>query len=207
MKQRILILAVTLAACSFSTDAQTGGTSFGIRAGVNFQNLNGKNVTGEKLDYKMKTGFHAGVTADIPVAPDYYVQPGLLFSTKGAKLSNDTKVGLSYIELPINFLYKPVLADGRLLLGFGPYAAFAVDGKYKPATGSSMDIDFGSSGSYKRFDAGANFLAGYELNNKLSLQLNAQLGLLNINHENEAITNDKTAVKNTGFGVSLGYRL
>jgi hypothetical protein len=32
----------------------------------------------------------------------------------------------------------------------------------------------------RAFDAGANFIIGYELANMLSLQLNAQLGLIDI---------------------------
>lgn len=178
-------------------------TTFGIRAGVNFQNLNGKDADDDKLENKLKTGFNAGVNAEIPVGIDFYVQPGLLFSTKGAKAEiGDGKTNLSYIELPVNFLYKPELGEGRMLLGFGPYAAYAVDGNTKNPDG---DIEFGDQpGELKRFDAGANLLAGYEFSNKLSFQLNAGLGLVNIN--NRPSGDSKSSVKNTGFGVSLGYR-
>jgi hypothetical protein len=55
-------------------------------------------------------------------------------------------------------------------------------------------------------DAGANFLFGYEFANKVSFQLNAQLGLLKINPEYEGTTNDQTSAKNTGFGFSIGYK-
>lgn len=40
----------------------------------------------------------------------------------------------------------------------------------------------------------------------LFLQLNADLGIIKINPEDKRIPNDKTSVKNSGFGVSLGYR-
>jgi hypothetical protein len=55
-------------------------------------------------------------------------------------------------------------------------------------------------------DAGANLLAGYEFSNRISFQLNAQLGLAKINSKYENSPNAKTSAKNTGFGVSLGYR-
>ncbi len=55
-------------------------------------------------------------------------------------------------------------------------------------------------------DAGANFLVGYEFGNRISFQLNAQLGLTKINSEYEGASNDKTSAKNTGFGFSLGFR-
>jgi hypothetical protein len=48
-------------------------------------------------------------------------------------------------------------------------------------------------------------MAGMELASKLSLMLKAQLGLMNINPKTELVT-DPTKYKNTGFGVSLGYR-
>jgi hypothetical protein len=37
-------------------------------------------------------------------------------------------------------------------------------------------------------------------------QINTQFGLLKINPENKYIADDKTSVKNVGFGLSLGYR-
>ncbi len=92
----------------------------------------------------------------IPVAQDFYIQPGVLLSTKGATSedNSDVKIKLSYIEIPINLLYKPVLGDGKLLLGFGPYIAFGVGGKLKD-DGESIDVEFekenlGSSVSYRR---------------------------------------------------------
>src|SRR6478672_12340727 len=99
------IIATLLTCFSVSSIAQSP-VGLGLRAGVNFQNLNGKNATGGNLDNKLKVGFNAGITADIPVAsPDYFVQTGLLFTTKGAKIEPTAgpanKVNLSYLEIPI----------------------------------------------------------------------------------------------------------
>jgi hypothetical protein len=58
----------------------------------------------------------------------------------------------------------------------------------------------------KAFDAGGNIFAGYETAGGIFLQLNAQLGMLKINPENAWINNDESSLKNTGFGLSLGYR-
>ena len=198
--KKVILPVLLLTGISVASYAQM--PSFGLRAGVNFQNLNGKDASGDKLNNKMKAGFNAGVTADIPVAgPDYFVQTGLLFSTKGAKLqgfSQDVKANISYLEVPITFLYKPILGEGHLLVGVGPYLGFAVGGKFE-----DQKINFGED--LKRFDAGGNILFGYEFTQKLSAQLNAQLGLVNILPDNTA--NADATLKNTGFGVSLGYRL
>lgn len=202
MKTKTFIVALLAIASSTAIYAQSA-TTFGIRAGVNFQNLNGKDFNDDKLENKLKTGFHAGVNAEIPVGIDFYLQPGLLFTTKGAKAEvGDTKINLSYLELPINFVYKPELGEGRMILGFGPYAAYALSGEVKDP---DSDIEFGDQpNEWKRFDAGANLLAGYEFSNNLSFQLNAGLGLTRLN--NRPDNDNNSSIKNTGFGVSLGYR-
>lgn len=191
-------------------------TTFGLRAGVNFQNINGEDDGGDKLENKITTGFHAGVNAEIPVGTGSYLQPGVLYSMKGAEFDNNAgKIKLSYVEVPVNFIYKPVLGTGNMLLGFGPYAAFGIGGKVEDVNGNEYDVEFKNEvgagdpsgvAYFKRFDAGANFLAGYEFANRISFQLNAQLGLVNINPEFQDLPDDKTKMKNTGFGVSLGYR-
>lgn len=188
-------------------------TTFGIRAGVNFQNINGKNVNGDELENGITTGFHGGLNAEIPVGTGSYLQPGVLYSMKGAEQKDtDNKVKLSYIEVPINFVYKPILGTGNMVLGFGPYVAWGIGGKGE-ANGTERDVEFtdtyqvgGSPYQFKRFDAGGNLLAGYEFANKVSFQVNAQLGLVNINPELSGVSGDKSKWRNTGFGLSLGYR-
>jgi hypothetical protein len=220
MKTKVIALISACVLGSFISQAQStsvsaGGTTFGIRAGVNFQNLNGK-FAGVDMENKLKAGFNVGVNAEIPLADEFYIQPGLLFTTKGAKADDDAdngKININYVELPVNFLYKPVLGTGKLLLGFGPYAGYAIGGKIKSDDGD-MDLEFEKSVStplqaiytFRRFDFGANILAGYEFSNKLSFQLNAQLGLTNISPEIAGTDSDDYKTKNTGFGVSVGYR-
>jgi hypothetical protein len=110
---------------------------------------------------------------------------------------------------------------GKLLLGIGPYIAFGIGGKVSNADGKEMDIEFTKEVSaanysaatsqglfpyFKRFDAGGNLLVGYEFSNNFSFQLNAQLGMININSEIKDVSSDDTKFKNTGFGLSVGYR-
>jgi hypothetical protein len=226
MKRRIgLITAMVfgtliLQAQQKTTDASR--TSFGIRGGVNFQNINGKDENGDKLENDMLTGFNAGINIEIPVGTDFYFQPGLLYTIKGAKtkdvIPGHGKIKISYLEIPLNLIYKPMLGKGHLLLGFGPYVALGLNGKVTYDGGGinqSSDIKFKNTVKssdpdnfvYLRpLDAGANLLAGYEFSNKVSFQLNTQLGLTKINPEYEGVSNDKRSAKNTGFGFSLGFR-
>jgi len=191
----------TLVAQNMTVTAER--TTFGLRAGVNFQNINGRDDLGNDLQNKIRTGFHAGLNAEIPVGEGFYLQPGLLYSQKGATGEQDSRLRVNYLELPVNFVYKPVLGSGSMLLGFGPYVAYGLNGSLRSTTGDEGDIDFDTD--VKRFDAGGNLLVGYEWSRKISLQLNAQLGLANINQETN-ISGDKTRWRNTGFGLSAGYR-
>ncbi len=50
-------------------------TAFGVLGGVNLQNLNGKDFTGDKLENDMIIGYHAGLNIQIPIAPEFYFQP------------------------------------------------------------------------------------------------------------------------------------
>jgi hypothetical protein len=214
MKRKILCMAaagfIALGSYAQEMTVNAGRTTFGLRAGVNFQNINGKDRAGNELENNLSTGFHAGVNAEIPVGTGFYFQPGVLYSMKGSKWANDAHIKLGYVEIPVNFIYKPVLGTGNMVLGFGPYVAFGVNGTVEDPGGNSADVDFNKeldlsnlSPQFKPIDAGANLLAGYEFNNKLSVQLNAQLGLVNVNSD---FPNDPTRWRNTGWGLSLGYR-
>ncbi len=213
--KRILMLASAIALIA-TANAQKSGTSFGFKAGVTFQNLTGKDLEGDKLNNDLRAGISAGVNAQIPIATDFYVQPGLEFNQKGAT-GDGSKTRINYLEVPISLVYKPTVGSGHVIFGFGPYVGYAVGGKVKYDNGREYDVNFQndmtltelSSGNpyARRLDAGANIFAGYEMSNKLSVQLNTQLGLAKINPAVEGLSGDKSSVKNTGFGVTLGYRM
>ncbi|WP_300596339.1 porin family protein [Niabella sp.] len=235
-KKNQLLKAFMVAAAVSISGAAMSQVEIGIRAGANFSNATIKDANGKKADTKINPGWHAGVTFDIPIADEFYVQPGALFSTKGFKTSGSGNIGgasfngeskwnASYVEVPINFLYKPELGSGKLLLGAGPYVAYGVGGKLKTngdfswgglsgSSSGSTDLEFkndykdGSNNKViygKPFDAGANLLFGYEFANKLSFQLNGQLGLVNIVPKNDGAKPD-AKMKNSAFGISVGYK-
>jgi len=209
MKTKLFSVFAGLIIAGFSVQAQDSGASFGILGGVNLYNLTGEDDNGDKLENKLSPGFHLGVNVMIPVATDFYFHPGLLFSGKGAKNtegSTDATLKLSYLELPLNFLYRGQLGEGYVLVGFGPYLGYGIGGKVK-GDGAEIDVKFkepeaGTMAVFlKPLDAGANIFVGFELSNNLFFQLNSQLGLLNISQED-----DDSVLKNTGFGLSVGYR-
>ncbi|MBI2729298.1 MAG: PorT family protein [Sphingobacteriales bacterium] len=214
MIKKIMLVTFIVLATAGGVYAQKG--MFGLRAGINFQNINGKDNAGNSLNNKMLTGFNAGIMIDNPVSGQFTIQPGLLFSTKGAKSEDGSvKIHFSYLEIPLNFIYEPAINKNKLMLGGGPYVAFAVAGNEESTSGTRKiqfkskvllsDMPNTTKAYYRGFDAGLNFLAGYRLNNNFSIQLNAQFGLTNIFPGYE-VPDYNAKLKNTGFGVSIGYR-
>jgi hypothetical protein len=104
------------------------------------------------------------------------------------------------------------------LLGFGPYVSYGIMGTAKHDGGSlnyESDIEFKNSvesgaplttSYFKAFDAGGNVFVGYEMAGGMFMQLNTQIGMLNINPEDNRLVSNESVIKNTGFGLSLGYR-
>ncbi len=207
---------------------------FGVRAGANFSGLNLKFSDGNKAGgSKIIPGFNAGVTTTIPIWNSIYIQPGLLFSTKGTKLTDDayywfwgdnkgiyTKLTTSYIELPFTAIYKYALGKGKLTGGAGPYVAYAVGGKWKDVIDGEVTTgqlkfyknadELPDNGDYvnfgKRLDIGLNVLAGYEFTEQLSAQLNGQFGLRNLHQVNPGGQKNDAKQNTIGFGISIGYR-
>lgn len=138
MKKHVLLIAVALVG-SLSTYAQV---KFGVKAGLNVASTSQK-VDDKKVDgLKSMTGFHVGVIADISLAENFALQPGLLYSKKGFKFQEKETSGeafaglkmttsMNYLEVPINFLYKTELGSGKFFGGFGPYVALGLGGKTK----------------------------------------------------------------------------
>jgi len=104
------------------------------------------------------------------------------------------------------------------MIGFGPYVAYGIGGSVTNEGGDislDTDVEFQNvvqltdpllTTYFKGLDAGGNVFAGYETAGGLFFQLNTQFGMVNISPENEWFPNDESVIRNTGFGLSVGYR-
>jgi len=208
MKKVLLsVAALMIAGISF------GQTKFGIIAGPNFSSATIKTASpnSEKETGDLLVGLRAGFVADLQLADEFYIGTGLLYAGKGSKDkdNSDVKTTLSYLQLPVNFLFKPEVGSGKLNLGVGPYFAYGISGKHKGTAGNTtVELDAFDDesnligGKLKRFDAGLGLVAGYELKQGIYFGINADLGLVNV-YDN---TDNDRSWKNTSFGVSLGYK-
>ena len=177
--------------------------------------------------------WHAGLIADIHLVKRFYLQPQILISKKGVKMEGTRSYGniyheisykadLTYLEMPVNLLYKIPVGKSKLAVGAGVYCARGLSGKYNQhghtvATDGSFRTGFTGTGKirfeneeparpteyqvYKKYDRGLNFIAGYEFKNGLIFNINYSLGLTDVYPYEHDVR------KNRYFGLSAGYLL
>lgn len=222
-------LIALLLVLSFSTQAQT---TVGIRVGIDLSGINLVDENGDKQATKTIPRLQVGLTVDVPLAMDFYLQPAAVYAGKGFKQDggwlaaseNEFKAAASYIEVPVNLLYKPRLGIGNLLVGTGPYVGYGIGGKWE-AEGRIVigdivlsenygdvifknDVADGEFGNYlygKPWDYGANVLLGYEFFQKFTVQLHGQFGIANLKPEVSG-TKPDGSIRNRSYGISVGYR-
>ena len=231
MKLKIATLVFVYIAITHEMPAQV---QWGVKAGGNLSAMLLKDESGY-TKVKLRPGFHLGGTADLALSDKFFLQPALLFTSKGFTIDKEggaqylygvdkIKFTSYHIELPVNFIFKPQVGKGRMLLGAGPYIAYGLGGRWK-AEANGMSVtgklkflnDFSSSDSSwggnnrtipytKPFDFGANILIGYEFSKSLYIHLNGQLGLLDIDMSYDGLSDETSSLKTVQGGLSIGYR-
>jgi hypothetical protein len=149
---------------------------------------------------KAKMALAAGFFARFQLNKNTCFQPELLFIGKGLKQKDPYnftyRSRFSYLELPLNILYRPETSRGAFFIGGGPAPSFHIGQ-------NSM-----YSGNYliKTFDIGVNVLAGYEIPIGFSINLHYTHGLSNISKSNDDFNNPYVSkLKNRCFGLTIGY--
>ncbi|WP_156307640.1 porin family protein [Sphingobacterium endophyticum] len=190
-------------------------TSYGLKAGVNLGKYS--NVPEASKDFqKNNVSFYVTGFADIPVAPQFSIQPGVSLQGKGSKFEYDGDAGdgsstlnVMSIEVPVNAVYYIPAGSGNVFLGAGPYVGFNISGKNKikgnvAGVGGEGEYDLSFSGDDKDMnliDAGANFMAGYKFNNGLLINAGYGLGLTNLNPD----SGDKYSSRVLSFGLGFQF--
>ncbi|NCD69824.1 porin family protein [Mucilaginibacter agri] len=183
--------------------------SWGVKAGggIADQGINNKDII--SVNSIITLNFAGIVRYSLPHQFD--IQTTLGINNRGAEIIEDgitTTPKITYLDLPVNLIKKfnfPGL--GMIYLGGGPYAAYALSGKYKfetPNSVSSEKLEFGKDKDVQRYDAGLNFTTGLELNNHLLFDIRYALGLKNIASQ-PSLDTGTSSIKNRLLTVSLGY--
>ncbi|MCO5240770.1 MAG: PorT family protein [Chitinophagaceae bacterium] len=231
MKLKAVVLVLISISVSHIISAQV---QWGVKAGGNLSGMLLKDEGGY-VKIKLRPGFHLGGTAELALADKFSLQPSLLLTSKGFTIDKSggaqylygvdrIKFTSYYIELPVNFIFKPQAGNGKMLLGAGPYFAYGLGGRWK-AEANGMSVtgklkfinDFSSADSSiggnsrtvpytKPFDFGANILIGYEFSKNLYIHLNGQLGLLDVDMSYDGVSDETSSLKTVQGGLSIGYR-
>jgi hypothetical protein len=205
-----------------------------LKGGVNFANLSYNN-DGEVDNATLLTSFHVGIMGDINVAKILAIQPGILFTGKGAKIQNGSPSGISYykattnplyIEIPVNMVIKlPLESKGsNFFFGAGPYVAIGVGGKRK-IEGKYLGVAFSSKEKieYSNDDpatfnneegAGLGVMKrfDYGLNGTVGFQLKSGMIALNYGYglaklQSGSNSSDDNKNKHRVLSVSVGFKL
>lgn len=148
------VIAITVTASYGQTD---NPLRVGVKGGINLANLR----TDEVDDNNMKVGLNLGLFAKLPVSNAFSIQPEILYSSKGSKLTYDNFVmGEGEYRFNLNYLEMPVLGVIHIGKNFnihaGPYVAFLASSNIKDMNddGTIEDIKDLDADKFNRFDYG-----------------------------------------------------
>ncbi len=230
MKKEILVLLVTLSSYFAKAQVKLGGQIGFLNSSLR-STLDGKKVEGRHT----VTGVRIGVFAEIPITDEIFFNPALNFASKGGRfytsttaplfgptIINESKTTFNYLEMPLNFTYKLDEEINGVFFGAGPVLAVGFNGETRSAsttTGQFLGVPVNEATStsgevifdgkknakdnnkhFKAFDFGANFFVGYEFRNGIRVQLIYNPSFVNISPD------DKTNIKNTNLGFTIGYK-
>lgn len=155
-------ISLALLFVSITTVAFSQSFSFGPKLGLNVSNYTGGNIDTESL-----VGFHLGGILNFGIGKNFSIQPEVLFSSQGAKVTeagskNDWKT--SYVSVPVMFKLK---TNGGFYIELGPQASFKTGEDVPSQTidtfAKNLDLAVGGGIGYQAgfgLGIGARYLAG-----------------------------------------------
>jgi hypothetical protein len=168
---------ILLVIAGFSLATVNAQIQFGVKAGLNLANISVSGDNGSN-SYAMKPDFHIGALVSIPAFSSFTVQPELVFSGQGSKVSDNDPSDPSG-TFNFKYLNVPVLLKYNTSSGFfaetGPQFGILLSANAKQG-GNSMDI----KSSLKSSDFAWVFGVGYLLPVNLGFDARYNLGLQNL---------------------------
>ena len=152
LRNSVLTLFISAISCSLFAQEQQSSTDkglspkIGVKGGLNLTNWYTDNVQ----DENMKLGFNLGLFAKLPVTKGLSIQPEILYSVKGAKITYGGIFGTSEYRYNFNYVEVPVIAVINLAKNFnvhaGGYAAYLAQSNIK------REVDNGPNDPVANFD-------------------------------------------------------
>jgi hypothetical protein len=128
----------------------------------------------------------------VPLKKELIFRPGAEIVSKGIRQKSDFSSGdypvrFTYIDFPLNILYKKNYTHGHLIAGGGPVVGVPIKDYY---SAYPLKTEFSING-----------LIGYEIAIGFSLNLNYTYGLSNASNDKQFISK----ISNRYLGIFLGY--
>lgn len=208
-----MLVLCTLLLCATIT-AQTEKVKIGVKAGLNIASLT---FDENELESSQKTGFTAGIMAEIPLAKNFSVQPEVLYSQQGMKFSySDIDVANSSYKsmITLNYLNIPVMLKYYVLKGLsvqaGPQIGILLksNNKYQDNfLGYDNHENYNLSDYTNAFDTSVNLGLGYQFKDKFYVDLRYNISYSDVFKEansngNYVINSD---MRNRVFQITIGY--
>jgi hypothetical protein len=169
MKKYVLALTMFIA---FAISTQAQKISGGIKGGLNISDVAG--INGDN-----RLSGHVGVFLNSKLAPQWSIQPELLYSGQGQQFrvgNEEYTLALSYLQIPIMFQYH---ATKQFYIDFGPQIGILLAANQK-----NDDDKWEVDEYYKKADVGLAFGLGFDVTRQLSFYGRYVVGLADISKRN-----------------------
>ena len=178
----------------------------GVKGGINFTNLYVDNVKDENV----KVGYNVGLFAKLPVTRGFSIQPELLYSSKGAKLSysnflqgsGEYRFNLDYLELPVLAVFN---VAPNLNIHVGPYIGYLAHVNIKDVddNGTINGVKELNADNFRRFDYGVAGGIGFDIQN-FTIGARYNYGLQEVGKSGSLSGQLTTNSKNSAASVYIG---
>lgn len=191
-KITLLLLGCSIWFVSFSQ------IRLGVKGGLNIAKA--KNLTACPQE---RYSFHAGFNFKQALGKRIFLQPELLYSSKGHSFTSDfaSRAGanrLNYLSLPVLFGFQ---ADDKLSILFGPEFNYLLNSAVRYGRTVS---DF--TKQYPRFDAGVALGVTYKMTTKLNAELRYYYGFNTLYYTDFAgVEHDEIKGANRTFQAGVTY--
>jgi hypothetical protein len=197
--RQIFFLLIMFAISSLYINAQISTSQI---VGFNFSTME-MHVNNQSVDTEGSTGIHFGLLLPLPIVDHFSVQPGIMFSSKGASYMVDTvdiSISPIYLEIPVNLAFDLGTDAFSVTLIAGTYFSCGVGGNKIESGGAAQEIFYGSGESkdLRLLDFGINLGAGIKIKGFL-ISARYGYGLTNLYPDDSS----DTELNNRVIGISL----
>lgn len=190
-----------------SSSDKSLSSKIGIKGGVNLTNLYVDDVE----DENMKLGFNLGLFAKLPITSGLSIQPELLYSVKGSKITYDLGIlGSNEYRFNLNYVEVPILAVVNLTKNFnlqaGGYVGYLAQANIKRENDDARNDQIAdlNEDNFNRVDYGLVGGLGIDVEN-VTIGARYNYGLKEVGKANNFGSQALKNAKNSAISVFVGF--